>query len=344
MNKKLIAVAIAAAVAAPAAFAGDTTMYGKAHVSINNVDSAAGDAWTVTSNSSRLGVKGAEDLGNGLKAIFQYETTVNITDGGAAGGTFGSARNAFLGLAGDFGTFVVGRHDTPAKVAFYAAGNERLGDSIIDLNSHFGFDELRTDNAIAYISPSFSGFTVAAAIVPGEGTTTVASGVADGLADAFSLGAMYSGGGLKAGVGYTDGEDLTGLSDATLLNVGASYTMDAFSLGAQWQTVEVGLAGTGFEKDSWAITGTAGFGNNTLILMYGNSEADAVAGGATVASVDADTFGVALSHKMSKRTSAYVAYRAGDDAATNAVPQLWIGNGGTAGTDDAFVIGMIHNF
>jgi predicted porin len=358
MNKKLIAVAIAAAVAAPAAMANDTTLYGKVHMSINNSDTAAGDQWNVSSHSSRLGVKGSEDLGNGMKAIFQYEMSYNGTDSATA---IGSARNSYIGLAGDFGQVRVGRHDTPAKVAFYAAGNERLADSIIDLNGHFGFDELRTSNAIAYISPSFSGFSVAAAIVPGEraaaGTTTITLGIgaatttitgvavpaADSLADAYSLGLMYSGGGLKAGLGYTNGEDLTGLSDATLLNIGASYTMDAYSIGAQWQNVEVGVPGASIEKDSWVVTGTAGFGNNTLILMYGNSEAEASVAGVGSASVDADTFGVALNHKMSKRTSAYVAYRAGDSAA-NAVPQLWIGNGGTAGTDDAFGVGMIHTF
>jgi len=324
MNKKLIAVAIAAAVAAPAAMAGDTTLYGKAHVSIDNVDYASGDVWEVNSRSSRLGVKGSEDLGNGLKAIFQYETTVEISDGGAKGGTFGSARNAYIGLAGDFGQVRVGRHDTPNKVAFYAAGNERLGDSIIDLNGAFGFNELRQDNAIAYISPNFSGFTVAAALVPGENAVAGA----DGLADAWSLGAMYSGGGLKASVGYTDGEDLTGLSDASLLNVGATYTMDAFSIGGQYQETE-GL----MDKESWAITGTAGFGNNTLILMYGNSD---VTGGA-----EADTLGVALQHKMSKRTSAYVAYRSTDD---EVVTKEWIGNGGVTAGADAFSLGMIHTF
>ena len=126
MNKKLIAVAIAAAVAAPAAMAGDTTMYGKVHMSINN----SNDAWYVSDHAARWGVKGSEDLGNGLKAIFKYEVSYDVDEGGA----FGSARNSYLGLAGGFGTFLVGRHDTPAKVAFYAAGNERLGDSIIDLN------------------------------------------------------------------------------------------------------------------------------------------------------------------------------------------------------------------
>jgi len=303
MNKKLVAVAIAAAVAAPAAMANDTTLYGKVHMSINNSDT--NDAWNVSNHSSRLGVKGSEDLGNGLKAIFQYEMSYSGVDSSTA---IGSARNSYIGLAGDFGQVRVGRHDTPNKVAFYAAGNERLADSIIDLNSNFGFQELRTSNAIAYISPSFSGLTVAAAVVPGEA------------------------GGLKASVGYTDGSDLVGLSDATLLNVGATYTMDNFSIGGQYQESEAGPGGFP-DKEAWVLTGTAGFGNNTLIVMYGNAEDDN--------GVDADTLGLAVTHKMSKRTSAYVAYRNTDDTA---VPSAWIGNGGTTAGGDAFGVGMIHTF
>jgi predicted porin len=99
-----------------------------------------------------------------MKAIFQYETTYSGTDSSTA---FGSARNSYIGLAGNWGQVRVGRHDTPMKVAFYAAGNEHIADSIVDIN-RIGFTERRVNNAIAYISPSFSGFTLAAAIVPGE--------------------------------------------------------------------------------------------------------------------------------------------------------------------------------
>jgi len=338
MNKKLIAVAIAAAVAAPAAMANDTTLYGKVHMSINNVDAGATDQWNVSNHSSRLGVKGSEDLGNGMKAIFKYEMSYSGVDSGTA---IGSARNSYIGLAGDFGTFLVGRHDTPAKVAFYAAGNERLGDSIIDLNSNFGFAEMRINNAIAYVSPNFSGFTVAAAIVPMEG----AGASTGGLADAVSVGAMYSGMGVKAGLGYTDTDDV--LNNSTLLNAGASYTFGAFSIGGQYQETEFG----GNEREAWALTGAAGFGNNEFVVMYGETESDDNA--------DTDTLGIALKHKLSKRTTAYAAYRASDTnlgdnapiaAGKAATPPVnlgsgnWWGNGGTVPGSDAFGIGLIHNF
>lgn len=319
MNKKIIAVAIAAAVAAPSAFAANnTTMYGKIHMSVNN-STGATDAWQTSSHATRWGIKGAEDLGNGLKAVFQYEVSYDPDEGGA----FGGARNSFLGLAGDFGTFLVGRHDTPAKVAFYAAGNERLGDSILDLHGSFGFAELRTDDAIAYVSPSMSGFKAAVAVVPGE------TAAADGIVEGMSFGVMYGANGIKAGFGYTDLEDITG-GDSTLMNAGVSGTFGDFSVGAQYQAVEH----AGNERDVFAVTGTAKFGNNKVIAMYGNADDDAAG--------DRDTWGLALQHIMSKRTSVYVAYRNDDGSAGLSNP--WVGNGGTTRTDDAISLGMIHSF
>ncbi len=234
MNKKLLAAAVVAAVAAsPAAFA-DSTVYGKLHTAIQYNDFEIPDGaggkidqsnYSVESNASRLGFKGSEDLGNGLKAIYQIEFGIS-SDGGLAQTNantgprtpINNARNTFVGLSGDWGTALVGRHDTPMKMAFYASGNELLGDSIIDLNddqSLIGvFQEVRASNAIAYVSPNFSGFTVVGAIIPGEEIETPATGpvpmpysplgkeARDGLADHWSVGAMYSGNGLKVSGGY----------------------------------------------------------------------------------------------------------------------------------------------
>lgn len=337
MNKKLIAVAIAAAVAAPAAMANDTTLYGKAHVDIRNTD-AATDAWGVSSNASRLGVKGSEDLGNGMKAIFGYEMGYNMTDAGTTlgaantSGTNGTgtgtpitARNAYVGLSGGFGTFLVGRHDTPAKVAFYSVGTDVIGDSVVDLN-RIGFTEFRLNNAVAYISPSFSGFTVAAAIVPGE---TAAN---NGLADAIDVSVMFAANGLKAAVGYTSadngmvlgssgtgGTTTIGANDHEMLQAGVSYTFGDFMVGANWENDDQ-FAGRAADKEVWALTGKATFGNNYVMAAYGEQELGAA---------DTETFHIAAGHKMSKRTEVYVAYENQEAGAADT---------------DTFALGMIHSF
>jgi predicted porin len=326
MNKKLIAVAIAAAVAAPAAMAGnDTTLYGKVHMSVDNIDNGTTDIVQVNDHASRLGVKGSEDLGNGMKAIFKMEMGYDGADVGT-GGVF-NARNGYVGVAGDFGTVLVGRHDTPAKVAFYASGTEVVGDSVVDIN-RVGFTEFRVNNAIAYISPNFSGFTAAAAVVPGETSTK------DGLADTYSVGLMYSGGGLKASLGYevadnavvlqTGGTGSTttiGANDHEMLQVGASYTMGDFMIGANYQDTDNHAGGTA-DREVWAITGKATFGNNYLMARYGEMD--------TGAANDQETMHIAAGHKMSKRTQVYIAYE--DQESTAGV------------YTDAVSLGMIHSF
>ena len=357
MNKKLLAAAIAATVAAPmaATAANDVTVYGKAHVMmINNDLDLAGtandvDNWELSSTNSRLGFKGSEDLGNGLKAIWKYETTVNITDGGAGGGTFGSARNAYLGLSGGFGSVLAGRHDSPSKVAFYATGNDHLDGSIVDLNGlghaqaslsgNAGaggrgsvFVDERYDNVLAYISPSFSGLTVAAAVMPGEASGAT-PGANDGFADHYSLGVMYANACLKVGAGYeslSDGTNAVGSDDDDHWHIGGSYTFGMFTVGGNYQDRENDNFVKGNDTKSWALTGKATFGNNAVILQYTDVTYETTG----APDLDADEIGIAFQHMFSKRTSAYVAYNKAEIDAT-----------GAADPDSTqYGVGMIHTF
>jgi len=356
MNKKLLAAAVAAAVvAAPAAFA-ENTIYGKMHASIDAIDyeSSNEDNYEVNSRASRLGFKGSEDLGGGLKAIYQIELGIDInssnTDGQGASadyGPFGSkTRNTFVGLSGDWGTFLVGRHDTPAKMAFYAAGNERLGDSVIDLNlgnnlsgdpstnAPIGvFHEYRANDAIAYVSPNFSGFTFVGAVMPGEDDidANLPDGDRDGIADHYSVGGMYKGNGLKASVGYAS-YDLVS-EDYDVLQVGASYTMNNFSIGAQYEDSD-NPGGDKADYTAWAVTGKYTFGNNAISAVYTSSEFTTAAIGD--GELDRGGWGIAAEHDFSKRTKVYAAYAAGEYDYSNSP--------NSDEDDDVFSLGMIHNF
>jgi len=178
------------------------------------VDSQSWDQFTgrgdsiprVENPANRLGVKGSEDLGNGLKAIYQVELGVNFAsadDNIPSGNNGGIAiRNSFVGLAGDWGTFLVGRHDTPLKIS--SGKLDLFVDTIADYNGTVGFQDLRTDNTVAYISPSFSGFSVAAALISGGGATA-GSGLnvnSDGINEAYSLAAIYNNGPFYASAAY----------------------------------------------------------------------------------------------------------------------------------------------
>jgi predicted porin len=248
MQKKLLTLAVAAAMAAPAAALAEATLYGKLHQSIdyydiNNAEAPTYDVngnvltdgqdftgWGVSaqgmrnndlvdgppvsspgisSRANRLGVKGSEDLGGGLKAIYQVELGLSLNDDDIdSGGNGISYRNSFVGLAGEWGTVLVGRHDTPYKIS--TSKLDQFSDTIADFNSTVGFDDNRTNNTIAYISPSFSGFSFAGAIIaPGSGTTSGGDTNlnADSLAEAYSLGLIYRNGPFYASAAYENMSD-----------------------------------------------------------------------------------------------------------------------------------------
>jgi predicted porin len=114
--KKILAIAIATAFAAPAAMAATSNVdiYGKLHLSVNWYDDNPNESADlgISSNASRFGIKGAEDLGGGLSAIWQIESGVNLDE---QTGTLAN-RNSFVGLKGGFGTVLLGNHDTPLKL------------------------------------------------------------------------------------------------------------------------------------------------------------------------------------------------------------------------------------
>lgn len=134
MQKKIIALAVAGLSTAAIAQT-NVTIYGVADVSAQgynmgsskaqaNADSgrtAQGGAFGMTNNSSLIGFKGTESLGNGLNALFQIETNVSVT-GGATGPTanttnssFGSARDSYVGLSSKYGTVLGGYLTTPYR-------------------------------------------------------------------------------------------------------------------------------------------------------------------------------------------------------------------------------------
>ncbi|WP_295452372.1 porin [uncultured Thiodictyon sp.] len=173
--------------------------------------------------ASRVGVKGSEDLGNGLKAIYQIEIGVDISNAnrdyslttGNRGGTAGvgtsvspsgfSFRNTFVGLTGDWGTVMLGRYDTPLKLS--TARLDLFADTLADYNSTVGFQDIRADNTIAFISPNFSGFQLAMAAVPQNASTPILlNGLPDNkasnFAGAYSMAATYKNGPFYGSVAY----------------------------------------------------------------------------------------------------------------------------------------------
>ena len=189
MQKKLIALAVAG-LASTAAFAQtNVTIYGLVDYGYSyRFDGKTNAANSGTPNSqsqlnggqslgNRLGFKGTEDLGNGLKAVFLLEQGFMLDTGmqQTAGSQF--TRQAYVGLSGNFGTAVGGRLYTPHYT--FVSGLDPFGAGTVGrynnvYSAGFGLplnsaanvatvngllDPVRVDNALAYISPSFGGLT-----------------------------------------------------------------------------------------------------------------------------------------------------------------------------------------
>jgi len=168
MKKNIIALAVAAAVAAPVANAAPT-VYGKLNLNIGSDDTSG---MSVGSTASRLGVKGSTELDGGLKAVYKMEFGV---DGVADGSSTFSNRNQYLGLAGGFGTVLMGRHDTALKMSQPAdTFNDGAADSFkARMHGLVTTGETRADDFIGYISPSFNGVKL---LVSAEMTETTGKG------------------------------------------------------------------------------------------------------------------------------------------------------------------------
>jgi len=193
MQKKLIALAVAG-LASTAAFAQtNVTIYGLVdygyayRFDARGVDSLVngisankpGSASQLNGgqqSGNRLGFKGTEDLGNGLKAVFLLEQGFNLDTGSSASTDSFYNRQAYAGLSGGFGTVVGGRLYTPhytfvSGLDPFGAGTVGRYNNVYSIGagavagSAFGnlTDPVRVDNALAYISPSFGGFTVTGA-------------------------------------------------------------------------------------------------------------------------------------------------------------------------------------
>jgi predicted porin len=191
------------------------------------------------SRANRVGVKGSEDLGNGLKAIYQVEFGVQLTDTGGnvvSGNDPVTMRNSFVGLAGGFGTILAGRHDTPLKIS--TGKLDLFADTMADYNGTVGFDDVRADNVVAYISPSFSGFSFMGAVhASGGGTAGEGANVnADSLAEAYSLAGIYSNGPFYASVAYeVFSNNLFMDSETSILGSGQCINDDGFeTLGCSY--------------------------------------------------------------------------------------------------------------
>ena len=370
MNKSLLAIAVLGAFTSIASAQSSVTLYGRIDQNVTLQD--PGSRAAVVSGGklgksatklqegnvkglggSRLGFKGAEDLGDGLKVIFQLEAQLFPDEGRAgnsstlsAGTTTGNpffSRFAFVGLSHKgYGEIRLGRQESLTRENNVKI-NDISGESLFNIvesveaagsrtQSRPFFQNFgsRVDNGIRYTTPSFGGIQVSAMVGLGErlSDTNTTTGVTRKASNYRGLAVVYMAGPLALDAIYEDlsgGVAGNGNDYNNLITVGGSYDFGVAKVAAAYQNtnnlggqyaVSAG-AGTftkGTDVDAWNIGVAVPLNAFTFKAQYTGSKIDRPAG---ASSLDQHKYGVSLQYALSKRTTLYVSgtERGGDDKA-----------------------------
>ena len=323
MKKSLIAIAALAAAGAAAAQS-SVTMYGQVNTGYeySKTDTTIGGQKTTTKttgfqndrvNTSRLGFKGEEALGNGLSATFALEMGFNSADGSFAKNAFD--RKATVGLKGAFGEVRVGK-DSGTMNSF--AGSFKAIDRTEALLGAVAYTARPTG---LFYDGSFFGVNVSAAIGNDSKRVKTADVTTDKKDTAvYGLGLGYNGGAWAVGAAFQH-ETKKGFSTAAMnlpvvteynkkvtnYGVGASYDFTVAKLYGQYkggQYKNKMPAGDKYSYDQFAIGVSAPFGATTLSAEYGYNKAKQTADTtAIVTKFKGNVFAVQAEYAFSKRTS-----------------------------------------
>lgn len=373
MQKKLIALAVAGLVSGGAFAQSSVTIYGVADATFDNVRAtgAAGGAAAefkarnrVTANSSYIGFKGTEDLGSGLKAVFQFENGLT-TDNGAAG--VWNNRDSYVGLAGGFGTLLGGNVTGPTR-GLGAKFEINSGATGIGANtaligklgggSGAGAFDQRINNAVAYVTPAVSGFQGTLGYSSGltnsyngaalAGRESSGKGTAALGNTAWTLGVNYDNGPLYLAYAYTSVDaSVNGATAADGLlgaykkvsdnRAGAMYKFSAGQIGFLWDRPSAQPVGASNKvtQNVYYISGKYMVSPvGTIIAQYGH------AANLTNVAVTADTGAshivVGFEYALSKRTVLKALYSKIDNKANASYDYLYgVSNANSTATADA---------
>lgn len=318
MKKSLIALAALAFVGAASAQS-SVTLYGVADIWVGKPEGGKVQAGSGGVTGSRWGIKGSEELGGGLKAIFNFEQGIDLGNGAvqnfAAGNASGFTRQATVGLEGNFGTVKLGQNWT-AFDDIYGSANSGF-DSALSASrgvwkNYWAYSNGNTSSnaQIYYATPVISGFS-------GAISTKLAGNESATEKKHVSAYAKYENGPVYVGIAYEKDYGPIKLNNI-LLN--GSYDLGAVKvLGSYYKTETPEVANS--KINSYQIGADIPV-NAALTLSVGY---------ATSKKVNTPTssgFGIAAAYTLSKRTTVYGGLRS-----TNA----------TAGSD-LWAIGVNHKF
>jgi predicted porin len=336
-RNKILAASIITAFFLPLQAVADTAnvnVYGNFDVSYDSINTGTATNGThgttsnrVSSNTSFIGVKGSVDANDGLSAIWQVESLITVGDS-AANGTVNGAnsgigylgnRNTFVGLKSDsYGTVLAGRYDTPYRLSTrrldvfdrgIADNRSILGGSNVAAKADF---DGRQDQVVAYISPSLSGVTVAAAHVnlnPTVGTGGPYQGNAESVAGWYDANGFF--GALAYELHNLQNSTTSGyLGSEHAFRLGFGYTQEGvYTVGfvAEQTSDDLGVGGKDlYGHNAYYVSGKLNIGSAGAIKAA-VTDAGNIGGGNT-ANTGAKQYSLGYDHSLNKRTTLYALY------------------------------------
>ncbi len=368
MKKSLLALAVIGAFASSAYAADSVQLYGIVDVGVAHYTGLKPSTGTGTASftglqsgiqsPSRIGLKGTEDLGGGLSAIFNAETGfcaagTNVTGGNSNGycsaGGF-MQRQAYVGLTGNFGTVVGGRLNNPAytnQIAIDPFGFGMTGNiANTSLLTQNGVANLtRADQTLAYITPNFSGFKATLAYTFNVGTATQPIATNGSTSRAYWLSGNYNNGPITAGVDYSQISNMQnfGLSQgakAKMYDLFGGYDFGIAKVVGLYSNLKAdGISGS---QKQWLLGATVPVGPGAVLASYSVYKNDM-----GVSTAQAKQAAIGYTYSLSKRTNLYTSYShisnsngAAIVANSNASTNVGVPNTGSNG----FALGIRHQF
>jgi len=348
MKKSLIALAVMAASGAAMAQS-SVTLFGIVDAAYGRV---SGNGTSVTGisnsgiNSSRLGFRGEEDLGGGMKAGFWLEGQLynDVGQGANATTPFNFQRRATVSVMGGFGEVRIGRDYTPSfwnTTVFDPFGTNGVGQSMTPGMGPAGAtntNAVRANNSVGYFLPgNLGGIYGQAMMAMGENTASVKTNNYTG----FRVG--YAAGPLNVAYAYGKTEGATDAADTKYSNLGASYDLGVANLMVTWAEEKTGA---GAKTTGQLIGATMPMGAGQIRAAYSRYNVAA-------SSDDWNKLAIGYVHNLSKRTALYATYArvSNDGAQTKVVANNGLGNGQVStitaapgGNSTGYEFGVRHSF
>ena len=336
MKKSLLALAALTAFAGVASAQSSVTLFGIVDLSVNSVKNGSLSQKLLSSdqlNSNRLGFRGVEDLGGGMRAGFHLEGAMSPDNGNAGGQTW--QRRSTVSLMGGFGEIRLGRDYTPSfwnYTIFDPFGTNGMGSSlnIVSTLSSGATTLVRANNTVGYFLPAAGGVYGQVQVAAGEGAT----------GNKYFGGRLgYAGGPVNVAVAYGK-TDKTGamIDDYTDINFGGSFNMGFMSLMGTYSKRDYSTS----DQKNIMVGVTVPFGQSTLKASYNKASGSAQ-------SLEAKQIAFGYQYDLSKRTAIYATVSSlNNDGNATTGARFTIGQGPaqTRGGDSSkgYNLGVRHSF